>query len=442
MSTDAAKALRAVEDALASYEKGTPAEREAMHDLADALRAMREKIAAGRVTLAVFGEISTGKSSLVNALLGRDVSAVDIAGGTTREVGGHPWRSMIVPGLEGSEIEILDTPGINEVDGEVREAMAAEAARRADLILFVTDSDLNHAEHDYLARLAASSRHVLMVLNKADLYTAAQRDRLVEVLAERARGVGGSVDIVAASANPMEREVVRELPGGREVVERRKPKPDVEEVELAILRVLRQEGRALVALNASLFAAETSDRIIVERLRLRGDEADRLVWKFAAAKALTVGLNPVPVLDAVGGVGVDAAMVLALSRLYGVSFTTRSAHALIGRVVLAAGWVVGIEGVTHLLSHVVKALSFGAGTVATAAFQGAAAGYTSTIVGKAATAYFANGGSWAAGGPKKVVEEIIKANPKGEVTGRLAGQIREAIRRNRAAKVESSGTTK
>ena len=63
MSTDAAKALRAVEDALASYEKGTPAEREAMHDLADALRAMREKIAAGRVTPAVFGEISTGGGS-------------------------------------------------------------------------------------------------------------------------------------------------------------------------------------------------------------------------------------------------------------------------------------------------------------------------------------------------------------------------------------------
>ena len=44
--------------------------------------------------------------------------------------------------------------------------------------------------------------------------------------------------------------------------------------------------------------------------------------------------------------------------------------------------------------------------------------------------------------PDQQVSEIIKATPKGEVTGRLAGQIREAIRRNRAAKVGASGTTK
>ena len=49
--------------------------------------------------------------------------------------------------------------------------MANQAAQRADLILFVTDSDLNETEHSALIALAAVHKPIILVLNKMDLYS-------------------------------------------------------------------------------------------------------------------------------------------------------------------------------------------------------------------------------------------------------------------------------
>ena len=56
--------------------------RELQHDL-DALERMAEKLESGRVELVVFGEISTGKSSLNNALVGEELCQVNVPCGWT-----------------------------------------------------------------------------------------------------------------------------------------------------------------------------------------------------------------------------------------------------------------------------------------------------------------------------------------------------------------------
>jgi len=78
---------------------------------------MYDKVTNGRVEIVIFGEISTGKSAMINALVGRDVAEVDIQGGWTTEVRGTEWdgTGYRVPGFKSSEIIVVDTPGINEV---------------------------------------------------------------------------------------------------------------------------------------------------------------------------------------------------------------------------------------------------------------------------------------------------------------------------------------
>ncbi len=172
------EALRALDQTLEQLKLCTDDEKSRLQQEATQLRQMHEKLAKGRVEIVVFGEISTGKSALINALLGEQIAAVDVQGGWTKEVWGATWSGCgyRVPGFAESEIVIVDTPGINEVKGDQRASMAADAAQRADLILFVTDSDLNEVEHAALVELVALRKPVILVLNKLDLYDRSQRN--------------------------------------------------------------------------------------------------------------------------------------------------------------------------------------------------------------------------------------------------------------------------
>src|SRR5262245_2254249 len=225
---------------------------------------MAEKLESGRVDIAVFGEISTGKSALINALIGEQRAAVDVRGGWTKDVWHVPWESAgyCVPGLADSQVVLVDTPGLNEVDGASRAEMAHAAASRADLVLFVVDSDINDSEYRALVELAASHKPLLLVLNKADLY---RPDQLADLLAVfRGPRLAGIVDpdhVITAQADPRDVEYVIQSADGRERSEWRKPKPQVDELRAHIVELLAADGKALVALNAAIFAADKSDRM-------------------------------------------------------------------------------------------------------------------------------------------------------------------------------------
>ena len=71
-------AMAAVEKTLAELRGCPDAEKERLKQDINQLQSMHDKISNGRVEIVIFGEISTGKSALVNALIGRDVAEVDV----------------------------------------------------------------------------------------------------------------------------------------------------------------------------------------------------------------------------------------------------------------------------------------------------------------------------------------------------------------------------
>ncbi len=431
-----AEALSALRGALAQYQGLSAEERAALEADFGHLRDMVRKLETGRVEIVLFGEIDVGKSALINALVGQTVTEVDVRGGWTREVWQVPWSASgyCVPGLEQSQVVLLDTPGINEVNGEQRAQMARDAAARADVIVFVTDSDLNETEYSALVELAAGHKPIVVALNKIDIYTPLERQRLLEVLrGERLAGLVAAEDVVPTAANPLEREYIIESADGSVRSELRQPPPTVEPLKARLLEVLERDGKALLALNAAMYAADKSDRIAAIKVRLREQRANQAIMSYAVMKSVAVAVNPISGADVLGGAAIDVTMVVTLGRIYGIDLTWNNARDLVAAIAKAAGWMMLTEALTHAASWAFKGLTLGAGTVITALPQGAAAGYGSFIVGQAAKYYFEHGASWAGEAPKTVVTRILQNTDKESVLEQLKSEIGKKIRLNRHA---------
>ena len=437
---DYVDALASVRHAIGQFSGCSAGEKAALEKELSDLEQILKKLEQGRVEIVLFGEIDTGKSALINSLVGQTVAEVDVRGGWTKEVWSAAWNGCgyVVPGLEQSQVVLLDTPGINEIAGAQRAAIAREAASRADLILFVTDSDLNHAEFTALAELAASHKPIILVFNKIDNYTPAQREQLRQSLSDsRLRGMIDPQDVVETAADPLPREYLIEAADGTVRSQYRKPPPQVEALKARILEVLDRDGKSLLALNAAMYAADKSDRIAALKVRMRDEQATTIIWSYAAMKSIGVALTPLPVADVVGGSAVDVTMVVTLAHVYGMSLTWINARRLIESILKAAGWVMLGEMATHLAASLFKGLTFGSGTALTALPQGAAAGYGSYIVGQAAKYYFEHGASWGGEAPKAVVTRILAATDKRSVLERLKAEINAKLHLNPYAKHSS-----
>jgi small GTP-binding protein len=434
---DYADAMATVRHAIEQFAGCSDVEKAQLVKELGELESMARKLDQGRVEIVLFGEIDTGKSALINALIGENVAQVDIRGGWTKEVWSADWKGIgyVLPGFENSQVVLLDTPGINEVDGQQRAQMARDAASRADLILFVTDSDLNQTEYSALAWLAESHKPIILVLNKVDNYTAEQRAQLRQALCDnRLRGIIEPEDVVETAADPLPREYLIEGADGSLRSEFRQPPRQVEALKARILEVLARDGKALVALNGAMYAADRSDRIAALKVRMREERANAIIWSYAAMKSIGVAMTPLPVADVLGGSAVDVTMVVTLAHVYGISLTWMNARKLIESILKAAGWVMLGEMATHVAASIFKGLTLGSGTVLTALPQGAAAGYGSFVVGQAAKYYFEHGASWGGEAPKTVVTRILQATDKKSVLERLKAEISKKIRSNPHAK--------
>ncbi|MFT5526486.1 MAG: small GTP-binding protein, partial [Pirellulaceae bacterium] len=288
-------ALTSIRATLDKIHGCSDAERERLRDDLKQLEEMANKLSSGQVEIVIFGEISTGKSALINALIGEQLAAVDVQGGWTKEVWKTEWDGCgyAIPGFDSSRVVIVDTPGLNEVGGIDRADMAREAAGRADLILFVTDSDLNDTEFTALQTLAESHKPVIVVLNKVDLYTPEQRDRLMRVLRdERIADIIPKEHFVMTAADPRDVEYVIESVDGTTRNEWKKPAPKVADLKGLILEVLERDGLALITLNAAMYAADKSDRVSSLRIRLRNQRATQTILGYAVLKSVAVAWNP------------------------------------------------------------------------------------------------------------------------------------------------------
>lgn len=429
----------------------SPQEREGLEAELHSLDFMLDKLDRQVVQIAVFGMVGRGKSSLLNALLGQPIFETGAIHGVTINVQSANWemthesiagssRQLTRLSLQGSgnsQIELIDTPGIDEVDGESRELMARSLAKQADLILFVVAGDMTKVEFDALSELRKASKPMLLVFNKIDQYPQADREAIYQKIRDdRVKELLSPDEIVMAAASPLVARAVRKA-DGKIAAQLSPTQPQVEDLKLKILEILHREGKSLVALNTMLYADDVNEQIVQRKMEIRDRAANKLISNAAITKAVTVALNPLTVIDVFSGAIIDIALILTLSKLYGISMTQQGAIELLKNIAFGMGGVTASELVAVFSLGSLKSL-LGAAVPATggisiapylsvALAQAGVAGVTSTAIGQVTKAYLANGATWGPDGPKAVVTQILATLDKDSILSRIKDELRAKL---------------
>lgn len=389
----------------------------------DDVKNMLAKLEHGHIHLSVFGRVSTGKSSLLNALICKPAFAVSPLHGETRHSAIEPWDEV-----ESGGVYLIDTPGLDEAGGEEREMLAREVTQRSDLVIFVVDGDMTETELDALKSLLSKGCPVVIALNKTDLFTAEETRRLLESLRRRTDGVVSADHIVAVAAEPRPQTVIEVDANGAEQSTERQRVPDIETLRLKLWEILNAEGKTLAALNASLFASDLSDQVGKRILAARREIGDKLVRTYCVGKGIAVAFNPLPVADLFAAAFIDVGMVVHLSRVYGLPLGQREAGSLVGVIAAESAAIMATVWAIHLGSSALKLGTAGLSTVATAAAQGAVAYYSTLVVGRVAAEYLSKGKSWGEAGPKKVVQRILDSLDRDTVLRDAKREIQARLR--------------
>jgi uncharacterized protein len=375
---------------------------------------IEQNLQRGGLTIAVFGTGSAGKTSLINALVGRMVGEVGATMGTTTVGATHKFK---LKGIT-REILILDTPGILEAGdaGTDREREARKLATEADLLLFALDGDLRQSEYKPLMDLITIGKRSMIVLNKIDLLTERDLEIILASLRQKLQGLIASSDIIAVAANP---QIVT-----LETGERVKPEPDVMPLIKHLAAVVRAEGDDLLADNILLQSQRLGEetRQLVDNQRRR--EAEKIVDRFQWIGAGVIAVTPLPVIDMLATAAVNAQMVVEIGKVYGCEINAERGREL---ALSLAKTLIGLGVLKGAISIVATALEFTVvGLIAGRAIQGVSAAYLTRIAGKSFIEYFRRDQNWGDGGIAAVVQEQFQLERKDEF---VKAFIRDAMTR-------------
>ncbi len=236
----------------------------------------------GEVNLVVAGEISAGKSSLINALFpGANIAKVGVEGGITQRMTRYSWTAS-----SGDKVILIDLPGFNDVSVTNADQLEDEAMR-AHLILFVCDSDLNREQHIQLERFAKHHKPIIVAINKSDLYSAADLKCIQESIASKLAPFDhfSIVTVKAQSQQP----VTIQHADGSETTETRSLPAHIEPLLKALQKHLDEQADLLNQLHRHSVFLLASEKLATATQQWQLEQSNALVTGYTH-KAIVAAL--------------------------------------------------------------------------------------------------------------------------------------------------------
>lgn len=162
---------------------------------------LNDTVSADRVHIGFFGLRNAGKSSVVNAVTGQELSLVSEVKGTTTD----PVKKAMEL-LPLGPVVIIDTPGIDDVGqlGEMRVKKARQVLNYTDIAVLVTEAEdeLTPAERELIALFTDKNIPYIVARNKSDLHEdLPQKENNIYVSAKTGAGIYELKEAIGALAD-------------------------------------------------------------------------------------------------------------------------------------------------------------------------------------------------------------------------------------------------
>ncbi len=371
-----------------------------------------KKLEKKELQISVFGRVGVGKSSLLNALIEKKIFPTDVLNGNTKTTKSYIWdkrfRSI-------NKVELIDSPGLDEINNTNKEKINFNYVLDTDLILFVIDSDLTRIDLKSIEKLLTHNKPILLVLNRCDQWNTRETKLILSSIHRKLSFCKQKIKISLISSSPREAKI---KPDGTVRSEQKNPKVDILKKELK--DIIDQSGELLLCINSLRIADKFYKLLKENRLLKKKEEAQSLIGKYATLKASGVAINPFLMIDLITGLAFDSALVIQLSKLYGLKISGPSARKLVKKLsfqnALLGGAQIGIQITLNIFKQILilaAPLTGGlslAPTAPIAIAQAALAVHATKLIGRLAAYKFLNGTNKKDGQPRLILNYLLKKN--------------------------------
>tara|TARA_Y100001968_G_scaffold41618_1_gene31710 strand:+ start:760 stop:2085 length:1326 start_codon:yes stop_codon:yes gene_type:complete len=361
--------------------------------------------------ISVYGRVGVGKSSLLNALIEKQVFPTDIINGNTKTIKSYKWcrkfKSL-------NKVELIDSPGIDEINNiDKEEIYFHHYLLDTDLILFVIDSDITRIDLDSIEQLLRHNKPIILVLNRCDQWNQKETKLILSSIHKKLSFYRNKVKVALVASSPRQGKIKKD---GTIRSEKKTPKVDILKSELK--NILDLNGELLLCINSLRIADKFYKLLKENRLLKKKEAAQSLIGKYAALKASGIAINPFLMIDLVTGLTLDSALIIQLSKLYGLEIGGPAARQLVKKLSLQNSLLGGVQIGIQLTLNIFKQflilsapLTGGLTLTSTAPIaiaQAALAIHATKLIGRLAAYQFLIGTNKKDGKPHLMLKYLLK----------------------------------
>ena len=245
-----------------------------------------------KIRISAYGKSGTGKSSVLNSLLKKDIFKTSIVNGSTREI---QTEELALKDQKLNSIEFLDSPGFDFCDIKFPEKIYS-CINNSDLILFIVSGDINRNELSEINTLIKDGKKIIVILNKIDLFEKNELKEVIENIKFKLPK-DSNIPIIVNQKNNLNHYITK---------------------------IINRHGEMLLTLNSLHLADKLFMKIKEQRFRRRQKLAQSTIGKFSTIKASAVALNPFIFFDVAGSFALDTALISELIKVYDLNLKGES----------------------------------------------------------------------------------------------------------------------